>query len=111
MSTSTNSHTHIFLVQPLGKNTYKEMIVYADTEQQARSAAALAVNPEKTPASTNEFSAETVYLDGGMSICIEIKPDIIKTENNSEDVQVKYNEVIYDLKKSVAKEVIAENIL
>lgn len=111
MTNTKNSQIHIFLVQPLSKHIYKEMIVYADTEQHARSAAALTENPERVPTPANEFSAETVYLDIGMSICVEVKPDIIKLENNSNCVRIQYNEVMYDLKKNVAQEVIAENVL
>src|ERR1700722_15508301 len=94
MSNPKNSQIHLFLVQPISEIQYKEMIVYADNEQQARNAAALANNPEKTQAAADQIPAESIYLNGGMSICIEIKPDIIKAENNSEYVQVKYNEVI-----------------
>lgn len=111
MSNSMNSQMHIFLVQPLRKNQYKEMIVYADTEQQARKAAALAYNPEKNPVPSNSIPAETVYLDRGMSICITIEPNLIKIGDDPESVRVKYNEVMYDLRKSVAQEVIAENVL
>lgn len=110
MTNTKNAQLHVFLVQPLSKHLYKEMIVYADAEQDARNAAALAENPERVPTPTNEFPAETVYLDIGMSICIEIKPDIVKLENNSDCVRIQYNEVTYDLKKNVAQEVIAENI-
>ena len=110
MTNTKNSQMHIFLIQPLDKHSYKEMIVYADTEQDARKAAASAVNSERVPTPTSEFPAETVYLDTGMSICIETKPDIIKPLNNSDGVRIKYNEVMYDLKKNVAQEVIAENL-
>ena len=110
MTNTENSQMHIFLVQPLSKHIYKEMIVCADTEQDARNAAALTEKPENVATTTNEFSADTVYLDVGMSICIEIKPDIDKTKNNSNCVRIKYNEVTYDLKKNVAQEVIAENL-
>jgi hypothetical protein len=110
MTNTKNSQTHIFLVQPLNKHIYKEMIVYSDSEQNARKAAALAENPKKVPNTTNEFSAETVYLDRGMSICIEIEPVLVKLENKTDCVRVQYNEVMYDLKKNSAQEVIAENI-
>lgn len=106
-----DSQIHIFLIQPLSKDKYKEIIVYADTEQQARAAAALVNNPEKVRGQLNEFSAETTYQDRGMSICIEIKPDIIKLVNNLEMAKIIYNEVVYDLNKGQAQEVIAENIL
>lgn len=109
MSNAVNSQIHLFLVQPISEKKYKEMIVYADNEQQARNAAALASNPEKIHVNSKKILAESIYLDGGMSICIEIKPDIIKAENNSECVQVKYNQVKYDLKIGVAQEVISEN--
>jgi hypothetical protein len=111
MSNLINSRIHLFLVQPISKINHKEMIVYADNEQQARNAAALANNSEKSQVAANTIPAESIYLDSGMSICIEIKPDIIKAENDSEYVRVKYNEVIYDLKMGVAQKVIAENIL
>lgn len=104
MSNIINSSIHLFLVQPISEKKYKEMIVYADTEQDARNAAALADTTSASP-------ADSIYLNGGMSICIEIEPNIIKVENNSGYVRVKYNEVIYDLKMGVAQEVIAENIL
>lgn len=103
MSHVMNSQIHIFLVQPLDKSISKEMIVYADTEQQARTAAALAADFGK--------NTDSIYLDGGMSICIETDSDLLKVENTLERVQVKYNEVMYDLKKDEAQEVIAENIL
>ena len=112
MTHSENSQMHIFLVQPLSKCSYKEMIVYADTEQDARHAAAIAGNDENTSTSTAEFSPETVYHDTGMSICIEINPDVVKVlENNLDCVRLQYNEVTYDLKKNVAQEVIVENVL
>jgi hypothetical protein len=111
MSNPANSQIHIFLVQPLSKNIHNEMIVYADTEAQARTAAALANKLQKASVTTNEVPADAVYMDGGMSICIEIKEDIIQIGNNAESVQVKYNEVIYDLEKDLAQKVIAENIL
>jgi len=111
MSNTLNSQIHLFLVQPISEIKYKEMIVYADNEQQARNAAALTNNPDKTLAAANQIPAESIYLNRGMSICIEIEPDIIKVENNAEYVRVKYNEVIYDLKMGVAQQVIAESIL
>lgn len=98
----------IFLVQPLDKSNYKEMIVYADSSDEARKAAALEFKSSNGPASLNDNS---VYLDSGMSICISIAPNIIKSESNSGHVKVKYNEVIYELGKNEAKEVIAEDIL
>src|SRR3990167_1113936 len=110
MSKTTNSKIHIFLVQPLSINEYKEMIVYADDEQQARAAASKVKDPEKTVVPANDISSKTIYLDGGMSICIEIEPDLLKIGNDLDldQVQVKYNEVNYDLTKQVAQKVIAE---
>jgi len=104
------SQVRIYLVQPIDKS-YKEAIVYADTEEQARIAAAALAREAKTPqAIANGNEIASIYVNRGESICIEIEPTIIDGENTNE-VSVKYNEVIYKLKKSKAEEVIAENII
>jgi hypothetical protein len=111
MSNPANSQIHIFLVQPLSKNIHNEMIVYADTEELARAAAALANKSKTASVSINEIPIDLIYLNEGMSICIEIQEDIIKIGNNLESVQVEYNEVRYDLAKDLAQKVIAEKNL
>jgi DNA mismatch repair protein MutH len=109
MAEKAYPQVHIFLIQPLRK-TNKEMIVYADNASEARKAAAALVSEmTNLPLEENGIPLETVYTDEGLSICIEADPEIIKVSNGS--VRVKYNEVIYDLNKNNAEQVIAENIL
>lgn len=97
MAVSPQQNMHFYLVQPLNKS-FREMIAYADNENDARRAAAA-------------FDAElsSIYLNDGLSICIETEPDIIHVENDT--VRIEYNSVLYDLQKNTAKEVIAEHFL
>lgn len=97
-----NSNIQIYLIQPLRKTEYKEIIVYTDTEQEARNAAALIKNPERLSISENPLPPETVYLDRGMSICIKVEPTILKVDPDLQSVQIKYNEVSYNLEKNIA---------
>jgi len=97
----------IFLVQPFNP-AFKEMIVYADNEQEARQAAGL-----MSKAATQEhFSEDNVYDNTELSICIQTdNPQILKQDTATKHVTVQYNEVLYDLTKNQAQEVIAVKIL
>lgn len=99
---------HIFLVQPLDAKRYKEMIVYADNEKQARAAAALVASHHLAELADG-IAPDSIYLNNDMSICIEIEPTHLQVGSDLKTVQVEYEEVIYHLKKDVAQSVVVEN--
>lgn len=112
MSTSIK----IFIVEPIDKNNYKTKIVFADNADDARLAASKAHNATMPPQSVSAYDKpfslandSPVYLDENMSICIETHPEIISVIRDH--AKIKYNNVVYDLEKNIAEDVISESMI
>lgn len=104
----TEPEIRIFIIEPINKNKYKTKIIYADSENEAR-AGASKIDSTWIPAD-QAAKHSSVYKDLGRSICIEVEPEIKQVDLNAKMVKIKYNDVIYDLKKDIAENVISESI-
>lgn len=90
----------IFIIDPIGslKTSYHAKIVYADSETGARRAAS----------NTLQNGQEDIYLEEGMSLCYQ--PDIDILEDKGTTLKIEFRDVIYELSKDHAQDVISESI-
>ena len=94
----------IFLITPKNTVKYKEMLIYANTIEEARHAASAKINPlKKVKSSADPIPLmDTVYLEESTSTCIQISPDNIEKFNLF--IRIKYRGNQYDLVKDFAME-------
>lgn len=97
--------THIYLIEPIDHEQFKTKIVFSDSPEYARIAASTAHNLIKIiMPKESEFEIDQVYMDENLSLCIQIDPEIL--ESNERMVKLKYNEKIYHLFKDEAEDVL-----
>lgn len=110
------SSIKIFIVEALNKIQYPvTKIIYADNEDEARRSASISQNPDtESVPPLNRFGTypegyDSVFMDKGMSLCLEVTPKILATSHLR--IKIKYNDVIYDLEKNVAEDVLSDSFV
>lgn len=93
-----SSNISVYLLEPIDDKNPRKKIVYAENPASARKAAAASNDP-----------IDRIFADRDLSTCVQLEVDIHQLNNN--EVKVQYNEVLYDLIKDHAEDVIAEAIL
>lgn len=100
-----NTKVKIFLLEPKAKSQYAALLIYADSEKEARENSAAHFNPlqEKAPIEDISYNNDSFYLDTSESSCNEIKVDIINSSTNT--AAFTYQGKKYSLGKNVPKQV------
>ncbi len=104
------SQYKVFLIEPVNTVNYNKMLVYADNFENAMKAASerFEMDQSKQAENKNHNSKKTLInpFDGILSTCIQVEPQIIAIDEQSNWLKIEYREVEYDLYKNEAEHLI-----
>lgn len=91
---------HVYLLEPIDDKNPKKKLVYSEDPASARKASAISDDPY-----------DRIFGDRDLSTCIQVEVKLITIKANGQQVKVEYNEIIYDLIKDKAQDILASEVL